>query len=62
MENNSRNFQSPRKSTNNELQSPNKVQQNQSEVMNSQMSPDKDKKPEKTRAEAVIFLTEFTKK
>ena len=54
MENNSQNFQSPRKSANLELQSPNKVQQNQSEVMNSQMSPDKDKKPEKTRAEAVI--------
>ena len=56
------------KSANLELQSPNKVQQNQSEVMNSQMSPDKDKKPEKTRAEAVIlaffkvFLLENIKK
>jgi hypothetical protein len=50
------NIDSARKSTkNNEFQSPTKLQQqNNSEVMNSQMSPDKDKKPEKTKAEAVF--------
>jgi len=55
MENNSQNFDSPTKlTTRNDAQSPTKLQQNQSEIMNSQLSPDKDKKPEKTKAEAVI--------
>ena len=53
--NNSQNFDSPTKlTTRNDAQSPTKLQQNQSEIMNSPLSPDKDKKPEKTKAEAVI--------
>lgn len=50
MENNSQDFDSPRRSM---QQSPTKLQQNKSEMMNSQLSPDKDKRPEKTKNEAV---------
>lgn len=51
MENNSQDFDSPRRSM---QQSPTKLQ-NKSEMMNSQLSPDKDKRPEKTKNEAVFI-------
>lgn len=55
MENNSQLFDSPKKSNRNDAQSPTKLQQNQSEFDN-QGSPDKEKKTEKTKAEAVILI------